>query len=555
MNDSQMDNLEKALKGTPFNVKALLNDRVGVMIQDRIFLPKSTSNRDVQQFQLVLEVMLKGLDGSFSSIGIDFIRKPQEAPKSEPVTSPTPEPSKAPDPLPEQPTPIPAPAKERLWYHPESSCYFRSSEDQTDGLTCDVTGIPEHEKAALEEMATPVKELGTPSAVYDPEKSLVKEKEAAPVKESVNDTPKEAAPAPKPTDATYVNDLPQSFEFLRIQLTALLQAGAEAPVLQLMINAAVDAKELGRLKEWRKVIEPGIAKTLSAGRHPGEFVPSMLTHVSKTIAKEYTDLDPEVQTTIKAIAAEVADNHKGRFLDDVDEMLKEKKGPHFAAAWEEVELAMERGGVTAPARMWRKIVNDRFDKEQTDHLRQPVKVGLREAVEWLKPWMPAFEGKLDQETIKHDTIPLARRDSAKRRVEAGYIELKDHILNRGNGVCLDALVTAWSGPEAPTLFNAWMNKLEKEYTDDGKRFGFSQQSVDICATALFLDVMRRDDQKCKDWLEVHREDLKNHPKIGELYSNAFPAVAEVEEKSEAEVHAAIEAEVEEQAEKDPNLEN
>jgi uncharacterized protein (DUF305 family) len=313
---------------------------------------------------------------------------------------------------------------------------------------------------------------------------------------------------------------------MRILLTAMLVAGADETTIQLLLNAAAEAKQLGKLKEWRAVVEKGIVNSLNKGRHPGEFIPSMIKHLQGTMDQALPAMSDEAKAVVKEIAKLVNENFKSQFYDDIDEMVKNDAAQFFKAAWEETSIGVAEGRVHAPSRCWRKIVLTKLSEHQTAMMQTPIQIPVTEAVKWLKVWLPTYEGKLNPDNIEREFLPLSKRVTTNNCVEAAYYDMRDHLLNKHTGVPLDALVIAWSGPEAPILSAAWVNKLAKEYQDDGKRYAFTQQSFDVMATAFFLDVMKRDSTLCKEWLEAHREDLKTHPKIAELYAQAFPAPKE-----------------------------
>lgn len=370
----------------------------------------------------------------------------------------------------------------------------------------------------------PTQESAAPAPEPGPE---APKEEQPPVKMPENVRRELGTPQAAAERSDYNSDLPQCMEFLRPTLKVLRDAGCSEPIIQLLLKSALEAKDMGVLGDWGKLVVEGVAKTLKAPkkRTPDEFVPAMVKFVSDKLSERYADLDSDIQRVIRLIGARVPEAHKGRFLEYVDLSIKEDKAKFFVAAYDEL-IATEDSGrsVAAPWRFWVSIIDNKMSQEKVDKLRQPIKVEIKDAVEWIKPWLPTYDPtKLDQANIS-EFQPLTKRTTRERQVEACYFRLREDVIKKGNGASLDALVEAWTSPDAAELQSLWVNTLEKVYTEDGKRYAFSAQHFGIIATAFFLDVFRR--KGCEAWVDANRDALKHHPKIAALYAQVFPAPTE-----------------------------
>lgn len=421
-----------------------------------------------------------------------------------------------------------------------------------------VASIPEEavllDETPCEDSGTPaVRELGTPMVVYYEDFAVETPAEEAPAPEPPETVATETAqpetevyaeaaaetsdlqvveeppfvpdfpaPEPEPEHPRYDADLPQTFEFLRESLTAIKAHGADDAVQTMLLQAAVEARDYAKLPEWRKVVEPGVIASLTAGRHPNEFVPAMIAAVRKRVLETgVKSFDEDTQRVLRQIMVIVPEVSKNAHREFIDNALHNGSHKYFVEAWAEAEDATRAGRASSPWHLWKSIVTKRHEQDEFDRMRAPIKLNFPDTIAWVKEWFPAFQKEsLNRDNIEREFQPISRRTSVERRVEAAYFTLLCTVKEKEQGVPVDVLVDAWCAPENTTdLYSIWMNVLAASYERDGKRLAYSKQQFDVHANAFFLDVLQN--ERCKPWVEQNREALRTHSRIGEVYAKVF----------------------------------
>jgi hypothetical protein len=488
MNEIQV---QSALNGLNVNIDALERAGYALSVGHVTYVPHTGERRELLHFQLFMEDVRELAESKNWRKVQRWANTPVQD-NLEPETAPT---TSGDEPL------VDIPARE------------------DESTKCPEIEIAEEIVPEREDSPVVVRELGTPEALIV----------AEPVVRDLTKTV-EVKPEPVADPSRYTVDLAQAFEFLRDPISLMQKFDVDQAVIQMLLNAAVEARDHGSLKTWKAHVVPGITGSIGKGRHPNEFIPSMLTYLrTKVVQARFQELDSATQAALRHIAPLVPEAHKSTHADFIDNSIASGKVKHFAPAWDEVQLGIDEDRVSAPWSLWKKIVNERWNAEETERMRQPIQIKFEESRAWLKPWMPPYDKALiNTEHIIHDFQVSPRRLTVEHRVEAAYGTLYTDIKDYKRGAGVETLIAAWSSPSfGPQMSAAWFNGMCEAYNKDGKCYAFSQQQFDVNAAAFFLDIMQR--PSCAKWVELNRDNLINHPKLGSLYARLFPATPSVSE--------------------------